>query len=56
MPLLFLSHVLYSKLTDWLIYKVSSYFIGLLEFYIALSKILLTASADQLLYDDLKVH
>ena len=36
MPLLFLSHVLYSALIDWLIFKV---------------EILLTARADQLLYN-----
>ena len=45
MPLLFLSHVLYSTLIDWLIFKGSN-LIGLLEFHIKLSEILLTACAD----------
>ena len=50
MPLLFLSHVLYSTLIDWLVFK-SEKLIGLLEFHIALSEILLIACADQLLYN-----
>ena len=50
MPLLFLSHELYSTLIDWLIFKVSN-LIGLLECHIKLSEILLTACADELLYN-----
>ena len=50
MPLLILLLVLYSTLFDWLILKVSN-LIDLLEFLLALSEILLTACADQLLYN-----
>ena len=50
MHLFFLSHVLYSTLIDWVIFKVDQILICLLEFHIAFSKILLTTCADQLLY------
>ena len=49
MPLLFLSHILYSTLIGHFL-KVRN-LIGLLEFHIALSEMLLTATADQLLYN-----
>ena len=48
MPLLFLSHVLYSTLIDWLIFK-GEQFDWFPEFHIALSEIVLTACADQLI-------
>ena len=41
--LLFLSHVIYSTLIDWLIFKF--------PYYMAHSEIMLAASADQLLYN-----
>ena len=49
MPLLFLSHVLYSALIDWIIFNGN--LIGFFEFHIAHSEILLAACADQLLYN-----
>ena len=51
MPLFFLSHVLYSTLIHWLLLKGEQILIGLLEFHIVLSEILLTTCADQLLYN-----
>ena len=41
--------MLYSTLIDWLIFKVNN-LIGLLEFYVAHSELLLTACPDQSLY------
>ena len=57
MPLLFLSHVLYSTLIDWLIFKGSNFLIfqadliRFLQFHIVLSEILSAAFANQLLYN-----
>ena len=52
MSLLFLSHVLHSTLTDWLAnFERWASLICLLKFDIAFSEILVTAYADQLLYN-----